>query len=110
MAVSMVSEYSVFRSYYPFTCTSNASVIKAPSRPARFVISGGRYPAGLTRVCSLLLEASRQMPREAAHDGAPPIDLVDGDRLCELLRTLRIRVSTRMVEEVLVGRGWFTRL
>jgi restriction endonuclease Mrr len=47
--------------------------------------------------------------REAIRDGAPPIDLVDGDRLCELLRDFELGVSTRTVKEVLVHRDWFSR-
>jgi restriction system protein len=48
--------------------------------------------------------------REATRDGAPPIDLVDGDRLCELLKSLNLGVGTVMVEEVLIDRDWFSRL
>jgi restriction system protein len=48
--------------------------------------------------------------REAIRDGPPPIDLVDGDRLCELLRNLKLGVSTQTVEEVLINRDWFSRL
>ena len=45
--------------------------------------------------------------REAVRDGAPAIDLVDGEALCELLKELRIGVTVRMVEEVTVERGAF---
>jgi restriction system protein len=38
--------------------------------------------------------------REAVHDGAPAIDLVDGETLCELLRGLRLGVEVRTVEVV----------
>jgi restriction system protein len=48
--------------------------------------------------------------KEATRDGAPPIDLVDGDRLCELLKTWELGVATRKVEEVLVDHDWFIRL
>ena len=37
---------------------------------------------------------------EATRDGAPPVELVDGDRLCDLLREYRLGVSvTQRVEE-----------
>jgi restriction system protein len=32
--------------------------------------------------------------REATRDGAPPIDLIDGDRLCELLKRYDLGVRT----------------
>lgn len=38
--------------------------------------------------------------REAVRDGAPAIDLVDGETLCELLRSLRLGVEVRTVEVV----------
>ena len=40
--------------------------------------------------------------REASRDGAPVIELIDGDDLCELLRKLRIGVSVETVERVTV--------
>ncbi len=38
--------------------------------------------------------------REATRDGAPAIDLVDGDALCDLLKQLKIGLSIRLVEEI----------
>ena len=38
--------------------------------------------------------------REATRDGAPPIELIDGEELCELLRQLRIGVA--VVERVVI--------
>ncbi len=38
--------------------------------------------------------------REAVRDGAPAIDLVDGETLCELLRSLRLGIEVRTVEVV----------
>jgi restriction system protein len=40
--------------------------------------------------------------REATRDGAPPVDLIDGARLCDLLKQYEIGVTTRMVEDVTV--------
>jgi len=45
--------------------------------------------------------------REATRDGAPPIDLIDGTQLCDLLKDLKLGVSTRLVEEVDIDPGWF---
>lgn len=40
--------------------------------------------------------------REAVRDGAPAIDLIDGEALCDLLKEQRIGVTVRMVEEITV--------
>lgn len=45
--------------------------------------------------------------REATRDGAPAIDLVDGDALCDLLKDRGLGVSVRMVEEVTVDEAAF---
>ncbi|MCV7416903.1 restriction endonuclease [Mycolicibacterium litorale] len=49
---------------------------------------------------------------EAKRDGAPPIDLIDGDRLCDLLKENAIGVTTteRVVEDVKVETGYFASL
>ncbi len=48
--------------------------------------------------------------REATRDGAPAIDLIDGDQLCDLLKQLRLGVRTEMVEKMVVESGWFESL
>lgn len=47
--------------------------------------------------------------REATRDGAPPIDLIDGDRLCDLLKKYDLGVATviRTVEDVRVDPSFF---
>ncbi len=45
--------------------------------------------------------------KEATRDGAPVLDLIDADVLCELLKKLNLGVSTQMVEEVTVDADWF---
>ena len=45
--------------------------------------------------------------KEATRDGAPPIDLVDGDELSEKLKELRLGIQTEMVERVSVDADWF---
>jgi len=48
--------------------------------------------------------------REATRDGAPPIDLIDGDGLCDLLKKYELGVQTtvRQVEEITVHSEFFT--
>lgn len=48
--------------------------------------------------------------KEATRDGAPPVDLIDGDRLCELLKKYDLGVHTRQVEEVDVDGSFFAEL
>jgi restriction system protein len=47
--------------------------------------------------------------REATRDGAPPIDLIDGDRLCDLLKhyELGVHTRTRTVEDVQIEPTFF---
>lgn len=45
--------------------------------------------------------------REATRDGAPAIDLVDGDALCDLLKDRRLGVAVEMVEQVTVNEAAF---
>lgn len=48
--------------------------------------------------------------REATRDGAPPIELIDGDHLCDLLKNLSIGVRTEMVERVTIDTSWLASL
>jgi restriction system protein len=53
---------------------------------------------------------SSDAQREATRDGAPAIDLIDGDQLCDLLKRLKLGVQTEMVERMIVDQDWFARL
>jgi restriction system protein len=50
---------------------------------------------------------SRDAIKEATRDGAPPIDLVDGDTLADKLKELKLGVATAMIESVAVDATWF---
>jgi restriction system protein len=50
---------------------------------------------------------SRDARAEAIRDGAPAIDLVDGQELAELLKKYTLGVKTVMVEKVEVDGEWF---
>lgn len=45
--------------------------------------------------------------KEATRDGAPPIDLLDGDEFAHKLKELKIGVSTTTVEVHTVDEAWF---
>ena len=53
---------------------------------------------------------TREAHREATRDGAPPIDLINGELLVEKLKELGLGVTTRQVEVVEVNTGWFDNL
>jgi restriction system protein len=50
--------------------------------------------------------------REATRDGAPAIDLVDGEQLLDKLKELGLGVKTRKVEveEISVESEWFANI
>jgi restriction system protein len=53
---------------------------------------------------------SREAVKEATRDGAPPIDLIDGDLLGEKLKELRLGVYVETVEKVTVEPEWFKKI
>ena len=67
----------------------------------------GRAEKGLLITTGTFTASARA---EATRDGAPPIDLVDGEDLAAKLKELRLGVSTRMVERVEIDAQWFGRL
>ena len=48
-----------------------------------------------------------QASEEATRDGAIAIDLIDGDRLCALLKQYELGVRTEMIERVNIQKDWF---
>ena len=53
---------------------------------------------------------TREAKQEAQRDGAPPIDLIDGNAFAEHLKDLRLGVSVELREEVTIKRGWFDEI
>jgi restriction system protein len=53
---------------------------------------------------------SRDALKEAVRDGAPPIDLIDGDQLAEKLKELKLGVVTELIENVSVKEDWFKEI
>ncbi len=66
----------------------------------------GRGDRGLLITTGTFTAEARQ---EATRDGAPPIDLIDGDRLCDLLKEHGMGVVTtlRQIEDVVIDRSFF---
>lgn len=50
---------------------------------------------------------SREAKKEAARDGATPIDLIDGYDLVEKLKELQLGVEVEMVEKVTIIEEWY---
>ncbi|HZQ38337.1 MAG TPA: Mrr restriction system protein, partial [Dehalococcoidia bacterium] len=67
----------------------------------------GRTDKGILITTGYFTEDAK---REATRDGAPALDLIDADRLCDLLKTYGLGVTTRQVDEVTVNPEWFQSL
>lgn len=52
---------------------------------------------------------TREAKAEALRDGAPPLDLIDGDDFVQMLKAYRLGVSIteKTIEEVAVNQSWF---
>lgn len=66
----------------------------------------GRADKGLLITTGTFTKDARS---EAQRDGAPPIDLIDGEALVQKLKELRIgvQVKEKVVEDVLIDRNYF---
>lgn len=53
---------------------------------------------------------TREAIKEATRDGAPPIDLIDGELLCDKLKELKLGIQTELIETVFVKDSWFENL
>ena len=53
---------------------------------------------------------TRDAAKEASRDGAPPIDLIDGEALIEKLRELKLGLKIEVIEKVEVNREWYKNI
>lgn len=53
---------------------------------------------------------SSEARKEATRDGAPPIELIDGDQLCEHVKKLKLGVTVELIESVEVQSDWFQQV
>lgn len=53
---------------------------------------------------------TREAIKEATRDGAPPIDLIDGELLCDKLKEFGLGIETEIIESVNVKSDWFNKL
>ncbi len=90
-----------------FQCKRYSSSVGAPHiRDFRGAITG-RFENGLMITTGTITSEAQ---KEATRDGALAIDLVDGDRLCDLLRKLKLGVATEVVERVTINSDWFKKI
>jgi restriction system protein len=69
----------------------------------------GRGDKGLLITTGSFTADARQ---EATRDGAPPIDLIDGESLCDLLKEQRLGVDVRVreIEDVTIDADFFAEI
>jgi restriction system protein len=69
----------------------------------------GRGDKGLLITTGTFTSAARA---EASRDGAPPVDLIDGEALCDLLKKYDLGVTTtiRQVEDVVIESDFWSSL
>jgi restriction system protein len=53
---------------------------------------------------------TKEAIKEATRDGAPPIDLINGEILCDKLKELRLGIDVQMIENVEIKKEWFGNL
>ena len=53
---------------------------------------------------------SREAKKEAARDGATPIDLIDGYDLVEKLKELQLGIDVEMVEKITIDEDWYKNI
>ena len=64
----------------------------------------GRTDKGLFITTGTFSAAARS---EATRDGAPSIELIDGEQLCDHLKRLGLGIKITLVEQVDVVDNWF---
>jgi restriction system protein len=90
-----------------FQCKRYKGSVGAPAiRDFRGAMVGRTDKGLLITTGSFTAEAKR----EATRDGAPVLDLIDGETLCQILKNLALGVTTRQVEEVTIDPAWFATI
>lgn len=99
LRVNLVS----FQVYFQCKRWSTNSIRAKDIRDFRGALQG-RADKGLFITTS---NFTKQASEEATRDGAIAIDLIDGERLCNLLKEYNLGVKTETVEKTTVLRDWF---
>lgn len=67
----------------------------------------GRTDKGLFMTTGTFTSSAK---REATRDGAPALDLIDGEQLCKILKDLTLGVDSKTIEVVEIKESWFNQL
>ncbi|ELS03469.1 restriction endonuclease [Xenococcus sp. PCC 7305] len=67
----------------------------------------GRTDKGLFMTTGTFTSGAK---KEATRDGAPALDLIDGEQLCSILKDLKLGVDTNTIEVVQIKESWFNGL
>lgn len=87
-----------------FQCKRYKGVVGAPVvRDFRGAMVG-RADRGLIITTGAFTRDARM---EAQRDGAPPLDLIDGEELVEMLKRLSLGVDVQQIENVQIKKEWF---
>ena len=87
-----------------FQCKKYKGAVSAPQiRDFRGAMAG-RTDKGLFITTGYF---TREAIKEASRDGAPAIDLVDGEKLAEKLKELSLGVKVEHIERVIIEPDWF---
>ncbi len=90
-----------------FQCKRYKSVVSASQiRDFRGAMQG-RADKGLFITTGTF---SRDAIKEATRDGAPPIDLIDGELLCDKLKELKLGVKVELIEEITIDEDWYKKI
>lgn len=92
-----------------FQCKRYSDNVSAPAiRDFRGAMVG-RADKGLFITTGTFTRAARA---EAQRDGAPPLDLIDGDELVAMLKQMRLGIDIREIvtEDVVVNKDWFGKI
>ncbi len=84
-------------------------------RPDTFEISGEPYRGALQGRADKGLfittgTFTRDATKETQRDGAPPIDLIDGDNLAQKLKELALGIKVEYIERVDIDKNWFSNI
>lgn len=105
--VGVIKLGSVLSFHVVFQCKRyTGSVSSAAIRDFRGAMIG-RADKGLFITTGTFTRDAKQ---EAQRDGAPPIDLIDGNAFAGHLKDLRLGVTVELREEVAIKREWFDEI
>lgn len=90
-----------------FQCKRYSGAVSAPDIRNFRGSMAGRTDKGLFITTGYF---TREAIKEANREGAPAIDLIDGEKLAEKLKELGLGVEVKMVESVQIDEKWFNTI